>query len=47
MLFSPIRKEYSALLICPVGSYAIIVTYSGFKDLTQENIAVNSGKKPY
>src|SRR5580765_4638596 len=28
----------------PIGSYRITVTYSGFKEATLENIAVNSGK---
>lgn len=29
----------------PLGSYRITVTYSGFKGITLENIAVNSGKE--
>ena len=29
----------------PVGSYTIVVSYAGFKDVTLENIAVNSGKE--
>ena len=29
----------------PIGSYRITVTYSGFKEATLENIAVNSGKE--
>ena len=28
----------------PIGSYRITITYSGFKETTLENIAVNSGK---
>ena len=29
----------------PIGSYRITVTYSGFKEATLENIAINSGKE--
>src|SRR4029450_4239415 len=29
----------------PIGSYRITITYSGFKEATLENIAVNSGKE--
>ncbi|MEI9945375.1 MAG: TonB-dependent receptor [Chitinophagaceae bacterium] len=29
----------------PIGSYRITISYSGFKDITLENIAVNSGKE--
>ena len=29
----------------PIGSYRIAITYSGFKEATLENIAVNSGKE--
>src|SRR5215470_18989970 len=29
----------------PIGSYRITVTYTGFKEATVENIAVNSGKE--
>src|SRR5262245_27811225 len=29
----------------PIGSYRIIITYSGFKEATLENIAINSGKE--
>ncbi len=29
----------------PIGSYGIIITYTGFKDASLENIAVNAGKE--
>src|SRR4051812_48876547 len=29
----------------PIGSYRITITYSGFKEATLENIAINSGKE--
>ena len=29
----------------PIGSYRITITYSGFKEATLENVAVNSGKE--
>lgn len=29
----------------PIGSYRITITYSGFKDASLENIAINSGKE--